>query len=430
MRYAVNRKVNANPRLMFDTRIRLKDGTYTVKLEVAYGSKKRRFVTGVKMTCDQWGQMNLPGLQDKFLRKQRDVCEKSFVKARKIIEEMSNEGAFDFDQFAYKYAGNIPKEIEDRMDVYLHFDEYARKLRRDERIGTAVVYEKAAESLKQFRPVLTFAKITPKFLNEYEKWMLKRGKSYTTIGMYMRDLRAIVNIGIANKLMNNDDYPFGLESKGLYEIPVGSNIKQALEPETLKKILTYKPISLADEWYIGLWLFSFYCNGMNVADILNLKYENIADGRIYFYRQKTKRSIKKNLQPVMFLIPDQIKPFIEKFGQKDKDPQSYVFDVYKSGMSAEERHHREKTLIRAITRSLSHMKKRLAITTKVNLMACRHTWSTVMMNEYAPITYMSKGLGHTSIKTTENYLAQFNRKKLEEMNDRFRNFTDRLVASE
>ena len=59
-------------------------------------------------------------------------------------------------------------------------------------------------SLENFKKNLKFTDITPSFLKKYERWMLDNGKSITTVGMYLRALRAIFNQqNIDSKL-----YPF------------------------------------------------------------------------------------------------------------------------------------------------------------------------------------------------------------------------------
>ncbi len=68
-----------------------------------------------------------------------------------------------------------------------------RTLREDGRIGTAVSYECAQSSLNKFMPDAKYADITPDFLREYERWMLSNGKSITSVGIYLRAVRALFN---------------------------------------------------------------------------------------------------------------------------------------------------------------------------------------------------------------------------------------------
>ena len=49
----------------------------------------------------------------------------------------------------------------------------------------------------QFRGNLLFAKVTVSLLQQYEQWMLKKGRSRTTIGIKLRNLMAVFNEAIA-----------------------------------------------------------------------------------------------------------------------------------------------------------------------------------------------------------------------------------------
>ena len=44
-------------------------------------------------------------------------------------------------------------------------------------------------------------------------------------------------------------------------------------------------------------MFSFYCRGLNFADLASLKWENIKDGGIEYNRSKTKEEFQFKLHP-------------------------------------------------------------------------------------------------------------------------------------
>lgn len=51
---------------------------------------------------------------------------------------------------------------------------------------------------------------------------------------------------------------------------------------------------------------------------------------------------------------------------------------------------------------------------KVNTMETRHSASTLMKNAGVPAHFIKEALGHTSLKTTENYLAGFENEQKKE----------------
>ncbi len=64
--------------------------------------------------------------------------------------------------------------------------------------------------------------------------MLQDGNSLTTVGIYIRPLRALFNQAIRDGIIAPESYPFG---KGRYQIPAGRNVKKALSLNDIEKIL-------------------------------------------------------------------------------------------------------------------------------------------------------------------------------------------------
>src|SRR5690606_22027585 len=113
----------------------------------------------------------------------------------------------------------------------------------------------------------------------------------TTVSMYLRALRTIFNRAIEAKTIEKDLYPFGVKR---YEIPSSSNVKKAFDSSQLGALFKAVPKTPEQEKAKDFWFFSFVCNGMNIKDILHLKWKDIHDAQIVFIREKTKRTKKAN----------------------------------------------------------------------------------------------------------------------------------------
>src|SRR5690606_14539477 len=108
------------------------------------------------------------------------------AKANKIIDGLE---IFTFAKFEEGYFES--RDINN--DVSYAFDKKIAELKENGKIGTAVTYECAKNSIIDFNPKLTFAEITPTLLRKYEKSMFDNQRSTTTVSMYLRSLRAIYN---------------------------------------------------------------------------------------------------------------------------------------------------------------------------------------------------------------------------------------------
>ncbi len=104
-------------------------------------------------------------------------------------------------------------------------------------------------------------------------------------------------------------------------------MKKALSKEQLKQLFNAKPTNYFQEKAKDFWFFSYSCNGINIKDIALLQYKNIEDEKIVFYRAKTKRTSKRNLKPIVVYLNDFSNSVIEKYGNKNKNSNNFVFDI-------------------------------------------------------------------------------------------------------
>ena len=145
--------------------------------------------------------------------------------------------------------------------------------------------------------------------------------------------------------------------------------------------------------------------------MLKLKYSNVQNGEIYFTRAKTIRTskVKKELQAV---ITPEMQAIIDRWGNKDRQPDTYIFNFLKGN----ENPMREKIIINnTISRCNKQLKKigKAVGITGISTYTARHSYATVLKRSGANIAYISESLGHADLKTTENYLASFEREERE-----------------
>lgn len=386
--------------LFFDTRTQKKTGLYPVKLTIYFNGDKKRYHTNIDLTPTQWDKINGQNLRDESLKDFKYSLNSLVDKANKHIEELH---VFSFQGFEKLFFSNT----NDKHSVFDAFKNYIDKLTEDGRVNTASSYRCSNFSLRKFsnKEKLMFADITPEFLKSYEKWMLSNGNTTTTIGIYLRCLRALYNQLIIDAPNYRQLYPFG---RNKYQIPLGRNIKKALELQEIEKIYNYQPIQWTNEDKAkDFWLFSYLCNGINCVDIANLKFKNINGERIIFIREKTKNTIRNNSKPIVVILTDDIKQIIKKWANKPTNPDEYVFPILQHNLTPIQK----LTKIQIFTKTINVNIKKIAIKCNIekniSTYTARHSFSTILKRSGAPIEFISESLGHTDLKTTENYLDSF-----------------------
>ncbi|MCD4665961.1 MAG: site-specific integrase [Bacteroidales bacterium] len=385
--------------IMLDKRREKQDGTYPVKLRVTYQRRQKYYRAHYSFTEEYYNGLFEPKIRGK--KKERKIYLEEFEKkALKIIESLSE---FTFSAFEKKFFSTK----EDPFSVFEAYEAYIIILSNEGRANTASSYDCSLNSIKSFakKQQLKFYDITPEWLKKYERWMEGKGNSPTTTGIYLRCLQALFNSAIAEGDISQSIYPFG---KKKYQIPAGRNIKKALNLVEIEKIYCYKAIKGSNKQLArDLWVFSYLCNGINVKDILNLRYEDIDGDQIVFIRSKTKNTSKKELKPVVAILTKEAKSIIRRWQNKKRDLNNYVFPFLQKGMTAEQELAKVRNTIRMINENIKKIAVEMGIKKNVTTYTARHSFSTVLKRSGAPIEFISESLGHHDLKTTESYLDSF-----------------------
>ncbi|GAB2841336.1 tyrosine-type recombinase/integrase [Ferruginibacter profundus] len=379
-----------------------KDGNCSVSIRVTSQRKKKYYPTGISLKA--------PDFERIMIAKRRSEADKEVYNKIHSFESKAIEAVGTLSVFTFGMFEDIYLENRDAADsIAFGFDKYIKELREENRIGTAVSYEVAKKSIESFKKGLKYADITKAFLMQYENWMLEKEKSKTTVGIYLRSLRAIFNRASIDKSL----YPFG-EGKGKYSIPTSKNIKKALTLEEIAKIFNYQPTAGTNEGMAkDYWIFIYLCNGLNVKDLCLLKRKNIEGNILKYERAKTKRS-KKDSEKIVVSLKSEALAIIKTWGVPSINPESYVFPHLQKGITAE----RERQIIQQLTKTINKFMKRIAGALKINKEVttyfARHSFATVLRNSGVSMEFISEALGHSDMKTTKSYLAGFEVEKIHE----------------
>jgi integrase len=379
--------------VFFDTRRVKDDLTFPVKYRITYRRDRVYHAAGVDLTEEEW--KILPTTRKKELIDKRELIQSGFDKLKSHIKELVKGEDFSWQglntRLKRKTSNSILSEFAGKID----------RLEMEGRPGSASAYRCAINSIKQFTSRdLKFTDITPDWLSRYERHMIDEGRSMTTVGMYTRCLRSIMNEG--KNFITPAQYPFG---KGKYEIKTGSSRKLALTLSQIGAVLKYELSTDVEKRCRDLWFFSYLCNGINFSDLLRLKYKDIAGGEIHFIRQKTKRTSKEQKEISATLLP-QMQEIIDRWGTKDRKPDSFIFPFLSHGLKPVVEKMIVQNTIRLVNKKLHSIGEALGIG-KISTYSARHSFASVLKRSGSNIAFISESLGHSDLKTTETYLASF-----------------------
>ena len=319
---------------------------------------------------------------------------------RAAVEELAASGGFSLDTLNNRLKGAASDTVNTMFRAKIE------ELKKAGRVGSMLVYDNVLKGLERFAGArIRFEAVTVSWLGRYADFLRKEGKTQTTISIHLRHLRAILNDAKRAGVVKDAQYPFG---RGRYEIQAGEGRKLALTLEQIGLIANYEDGTETTAKYRDYWLFLYLCNGINVADFVKLRYRDIVNGEICFVRQKTERTTKTRKE-IRVVVTERMQAIINRWGNPSR-PDSFIFSILDGQEDAMRRKMKTLYITRAINKRMKDVGERLGIG-NISTYTARHSFATVLKRAGTNIAYISESLGHQDLKTTENYLASFEREE-------------------
>jgi site-specific recombinase XerD len=292
-------------------------------------------------------------------------------------------------------------------------------LEEQQREGMAGLYRENQSVLKKFRPTALLSDINFRFLESFEYWMRNVRKNMdTTISVKMRNLQRVINQAIEDKLFDKEEYPFGERKYSINKRLDHSTKKIAIKLDKVSKLKALElksgsALHLAQQ----LFLFSYYCRGMNFVDMTFLKWKDMIDLTLTYTRRKTRG---KFIIPLNSHALDILKFFRERY----EITGGYVFPILNPTIhiTTKQQYTRKKTALKAVNDNLKKLAEKigepnLKLTTNVG----RHSYATGLKRSGANTAYITEALGHATQEQTQIYLAEFEKGEIEQWENKMFN---------
>ena len=297
------------------------------------------------------------------------------------------------------------------------------ELNRDHQFSTADRFKYSYLSLKKFKEdklkdigEITFFEINKKWLTDYEKYMLSNNRSLDTIRGYLKDLSVIFNIAIKDKKcpLTHEKFPFG-NSHGSYIIKENvSKNNKVLTPDEFEKFKAFKCQTFNQLQAKEFFLFSYYCGGINMVDIVNLTNDKLFldDEEPYFIYSRQKNLNRKKQRSIQIPLDEFTTSVINKYRGSGK----YVFNILEGRLSELDKVKKRKNFTSKILKQLKKIAKIIDIDEGLCMGMARHMVFSYM-NESADFqsSEIVETALHSKITTTQNYLAKFRKDKVKEI---------------
>lgn len=394
----------------------LANGEHPIVLRLSHGKTRKYVFLNISCSIELWDdKKDAP----KRNHPNKEIIEKVIAQATntyrtKLLElELVNQQKVVTPQ-ALIQAVKTTTDQQEASQVFHFFDRIIDRSLQAGQVGNANVYKDTRRSLKHFttKSNLLFTDIDQTFLCNYEVFLRKLNLAETSMSVYFRTLRALFNKAIKEKLVSPNYYPFNDFSVAKFNT---ATKKRAFTIEDMKKIADLEIDPASPLWMSRLYfLFGYYGQGINFIDTAKLQWKNLEKDYIFYARSKTGSIIQ-------FKLVAPAKAMIEYYRSlTGSHPDNYIFPILDrlKHITPTQIYDRIAKARKKMNNDMRQVAKLAGVDGNPTSYVYRHTWATAANNLGAPVTDISKAMGHKEVKTTQIYINQIDTKKIEEINEK------------
>jgi integrase len=393
---------NANVTLKFVLRTSnaRDDGRAPIYLRITANRKSRFKTTGILVKPKHWNE------NKQEVRKSHELASAYNDKLRRIWLTAEEAG------LSASSAAEVKAAVEGtRGSLTDYFEAYIDRLDRRDQFWQKRKFKTTLRKLQESfgRKGINWNDLNRQALEAFEDHCLEeRDNNPNTTRKELSRLRRVVRQAIKDERIGVEDDPFPS-----YEMP------QKVEPDrtrlTREEIRQLETADLEGEAAVArdAFLFSFYGGGIRFGDLCRLRPEHITgEGRLQYRMMKTERSVDLPLPAPALQIAERRSEIHEK---------AFIFPFLIEADTSDPVTLRRRISSRnvQVNRALKEACRQAGIdeADEVTMHVARHSFADYARRSSDDLYAVSKALGHSDLKTTEDYLSSFDKEA-----------TDRLAA--
>ena len=254
---------------------------------------------------------------------------------------------------------------------------------------------------------LPFEEIDSTFITKYKTFCASYlGQQTRTITNQLIFIRTLYNTAVKENIVHSKHYPFAGEKE---KIRIQSGNKIGLTREEIAKIENLELEKNTSIWHTkNVWLFSYYFAGVRVSDVLELKWSNFVDGRLYY-------KMNKNEKPVSLKIPEKGLEILAEYEDEKTANSDYIFPFLNKAdpKSKEDLFIKMRNASKLFNNYLKRIAKQCGIEKNLSNHIARHSFGNIAGDKINPLM-LQKLYRHSNLKTTINYQANFIHKEADD----------------
>jgi len=381
--------------LTFDNRYKRGDGTYPVCIRV-YNNKKYVYLqTGYSMSpaefecMDADNEASLNKMYERvcaYVREKTDNCAFCVDCVKADIEKKM--------QGITSSSGTLASLIEEKAALLTNS-------------GSASNYRNARLRVMKTHPNgLPLAMVNQHTVGDVLADLRKDGYTDTTINIYLSVVKASINYGIYKGYLKPEQYPFKRQAMEVDKVVVPKSVKRD------DRYITKDEMRMLWGWFkqtknkwVGYFLFSYLHGGMNLADMMDLRFNDFwfTEGGFVFTRKKTAHKTNHKVLVPATAWTHELFSTLNIFPTKGER----VFGGLAYDGTDANYQRVKRTCDGNINRALDKACSELGINKNVSMTTARHSFATIATRERIPYTISEQCMGHVQNGVSSHYIAEW-----------------------
>ncbi|MFK7813378.1 MAG: phage integrase SAM-like domain-containing protein [Maribacter sp.] len=340
-----------------------KNGTFPLAIRITQNRKTRYIFTGKYIFSKDWNEgigkvkkshPNSARLNNFLLKKLTEADNvaieadgsKDYVSSKDIKKKVQHKGrTVSFFQFGAqrirsKFQSGTFSVAKPELSILFNIREFLNwkrfeeretviegiKKRRRNRIGRSrkFGYSFLDEVKKEFGKdeSLYFEDINQAFLGNYKIFCISYLEQKTrTVTNQLIFIRTLFNMAINEGIVDAKHYSFAGDKE---RIKVKSGHKIGLTRDEIQRIENVELDEGTAIWNTrNVWLFSYYFAGIRISDVLEMKWSDFMDGRLFYI-------MNKNEKPLSLKVPGKAEKILDYYRPFSQSKDDFIFPYLKT----------------------------------------------------------------------------------------------------
>lgn len=431
----------ASIKIVLRTNYKKKNGTCPLAIRITQNRKTRFVYTGKYIQEKDWNKdlckvkrshANSARLNNYLIKKLSEADtialeadgSKDFMSSKAIKKKVQRKGrTVSFFQFGARRVRNkfqsgtfsvAKPELSMLFNIreflnWSRFDERQTVIdeirkRRRERIGRSrkFGYSFLNEVKNEFGKdtSLYFEDINQAFLSNYKVFCISYLEQKTrTVTNQLIFIRTLFNLAINEGIVDAKHYPFSGEKE---RIRVKSGHKIGLTKAEIESIENADLPEGAPIWHTrNVWLFSYYFAGIRISDVLEMKWSDFMDGRLFY-------TMNKNEKPLSLKVPEKAEIILNYYRPSSRSKDDFIFPYLKKAnpKSKQDIFVKTRNASTLLNKYLKRLAEKCGLEKNLSNHIARHSFGNIAGDAISPLM-LQKLYRHSDLKTTINYQANF-----------------------